>query len=292
MIPNAYIQEWSAATPWPDPRQVEQDLIICRALCDIFNEPLLSERLAFRGGTAINKLLFRQPPRYSEDIDLVQLRPESIGPTINAIRRALSWLGPCSRRATAHSIHLVFRFAPEAEPSSVLKLKIEVNTREHESVYGLKLYPFAVENTWYTGTTSIVSFEPDELFGTKLRALLQRRKGRDLFDIHEGLSQLPLDPERLVMCFERYLEHEGTQITRAKAEERMLGKLTRSLTDDIAPLLSADVTYGDAEAQRAFERVWFRLIARLGGAAWSDSDRVIDELRATSIPSLLRNASV
>ena len=72
MIPTAYIQEWTAATPWPDPRQIEQDLIISRALCDIFNEPLLADRLAFRGGTAINKLLFRQPLRYSEDIDLVQ----------------------------------------------------------------------------------------------------------------------------------------------------------------------------------------------------------------------------
>ena len=93
MIPSAYIQEWTAATPWPDPRQVEQDLIICRALCNIFNEPLLAERLAFRGGTAINKLLFRQPLRYSEDIDLVQVRPEPIGPTVDAVRQALSWLG-------------------------------------------------------------------------------------------------------------------------------------------------------------------------------------------------------
>ena len=63
MIPTAYIQEWAATTPWPDPRQIEQDLIICRALCDIFNEPYLAERLAFRGGTAIHKLLFAQPLR-------------------------------------------------------------------------------------------------------------------------------------------------------------------------------------------------------------------------------------
>lgn len=83
MIPTAYIQEWTAATPWPDPRQVEQDLIICRALCDIFNEPWLADRLAFRGGTAINKFLFRQPLRSSEDIDLVQVRPEPIGSTVD-----------------------------------------------------------------------------------------------------------------------------------------------------------------------------------------------------------------
>jgi predicted nucleotidyltransferase component of viral defense system len=242
VIPGSYIQEWTAATPWPDRRQVEQDLIICRALCDIFNEPLLAERLAFRGGTAINKLLFRQPLRYSEDIDLVQVQPEPIGPTVDAVRRALSWLGPCRRKAAAHSIHLVFAFAPEADPTTTLKLKVEINTREHESLYGLKAYPFAVENPWFAGRASVASFESEELFGTKLRALLQRRRGRDLFDLNEGLKQLPLAPERVIASFDHYLAHEGTQITRANAEERMLAKLTRSLTDDIAAAKSEDLT--------------------------------------------------
>lgn len=95
MIPNAYLQEWSTKAPWPDSRQVEQDLIICRALCDLFNSPALEGKIAFRGGTAINKLLFQRPLRYSEDIDLVQTQPEPIGTTVDAIRDALSWLGKC-----------------------------------------------------------------------------------------------------------------------------------------------------------------------------------------------------
>ncbi|WP_289445650.1 nucleotidyl transferase AbiEii/AbiGii toxin family protein, partial [Klebsiella pneumoniae] len=68
LIPQAYLQAWSATAPWPDFRQIEQDLIICRALCDLFNAPALHGKIAFRGGTAINKLLFAQPLRYSEDI--------------------------------------------------------------------------------------------------------------------------------------------------------------------------------------------------------------------------------
>ena len=68
MIPRDYILAWSAKAPWPDLRQVEQDLIICRALCDLFNAPALKGKIAFRGGTAIHKLLFKQPLRYSEDI--------------------------------------------------------------------------------------------------------------------------------------------------------------------------------------------------------------------------------
>ncbi len=136
MIPRAHIQAWSAQAPWPDLRQVEQDLIICRALCDLFNAPELRDRIAFRGGTAIHKLLFKQPLRYSEDIDLVQTRAEPIGATVDAIRDALSWLGKCNRTQAGHSMHLVFKFAPEFDPQSALKLKVEINTREHESLNG------------------------------------------------------------------------------------------------------------------------------------------------------------
>ena len=129
MIPRAYLQEWSARAPWPDLRQVEQDLVICRALCDLFSSPALAGRIAFRGGTAIHKLLFAEPLRYSEDIDLVQVRAEPIGATVDAVRDALSWLGKCSREQAGHSMHLVFRFAPEVEPESSLRLKVEINTR-------------------------------------------------------------------------------------------------------------------------------------------------------------------
>lgn len=51
MIPQAYITEWSAKVPWQTNEQVEQDLIICRALVEIFSDNFLADRLAFRGGT-------------------------------------------------------------------------------------------------------------------------------------------------------------------------------------------------------------------------------------------------
>jgi hypothetical protein len=54
VIPSSYIQEWFAVAPWPDSSQIEQDLIISRAICDLFNSPALAGKIAFRGGTAIN----------------------------------------------------------------------------------------------------------------------------------------------------------------------------------------------------------------------------------------------
>lgn len=288
MIPRAYLQEWSAQAPWPDLRQVEHDLIICRALCDLFNAPGLRGRIAFRGGTAINKLLFRRPLRYSEDIDLVQVRPERIGPTIDAAREALAWLGDCNRDRAGHSIHLIFQFTPEAAPDTTLNLKVEINTREHTSLFGLKSYPFEVVNGWHETRAEIVSFEQEELFATKLRALLQRRQGRDLFDLSEGLKQLGLDAEKVVACLQHYLELEGHPISRAEAERRMLEKLNRSLTDDVDPLLPAGVRFSDEDAIEAFGRVWKGLIVRIMGEAWKLTEKAVEELREKKYPKLLK----
>ncbi|MBS0313387.1 MAG: nucleotidyl transferase AbiEii/AbiGii toxin family protein [Burkholderiales bacterium] len=245
-------------------------------------------KIAFRGGTAINKLLFQRPLRYSEDIDLVQTQPEPIGTTVDAIRDALAWLGGFNRNQAGHSMHLVFRFAPEADLQSTLKLKVEINTREHENLFGIRQYPFSVENDWYRGQAEIASFEPEELFGTKLRALLQRRKNRDLFDLAQGLEQLGMDVDKLVACFDHYLALEDTSITRAEAEQRMLQKLTRSLTEDIAPLLPAGVRFDDTDALRAFERVWVELISRLRGDPWKLTGKAVAELRERGHPTLLQ----
>ncbi len=287
MIPTAFLQAWSVKAPWPDLRQAEQDLIISRALCDLFNASALKDKIAFRGGTAIHKLLFKQALRYSEDIDLVQVKAEPIGATVDAIREALSWLGKCQREQAGHSMHLAFKFTPEVDSQATLKLKVENNTREHTNLLGIKRYPFALENDWYRSKTEIASFEPEELFGTKMRALLQRRASRDLFDLHQGLEQLTLAPEKVIACFNHYLALEGKPISRAMAEQRMLEKLTRSLTEDIAPLLPAGIRFEEADAIHAFERIWIELIARMGGEGWKLAEPVLEELRVKRFPGLL-----
>lgn len=79
MIPRAHITAWRAHAPWSTDAQIEQDLIISRAIVEVFSDPLLSGSLAFRGGTALHKLYLTPPARYSEDIDLVQVEGGPIG---------------------------------------------------------------------------------------------------------------------------------------------------------------------------------------------------------------------
>ena len=81
MIPRNAITEWNEFVPWQSETQVEQDLLICRALVEIYNDDYLASHLAFRGGTALHKLYLHPQPRYSEDIDLVQVEAEPIKDT-------------------------------------------------------------------------------------------------------------------------------------------------------------------------------------------------------------------
>jgi len=93
MIPISAIEEWRSHVPWQTNEQVEQDLIICRALTELFKDEFLASHLAFRGGTALHKLYLSPQPRYSEDIDLVQIKAEPIKETIDKIREVLAFLG-------------------------------------------------------------------------------------------------------------------------------------------------------------------------------------------------------
>ena len=267
MIPQANITAWRATAPWADDAQVEQDLVLSRATVEIFTDPALSGSLALRGGTALNKLFIHPPSRYSEDIDLVQAEPGAIGDVLNAIRRRLDpWLGKPKRSSSEASVTLVYRFESEVPPIRPLRLKTEMNTREHFAVLDYHRQPLAVANPWFTGEASVTTYQLDELMGTKLRALYRRRKGRDLFDLWLCLSRGLLDPGQVVACFAGYMEHEKRTISRAEFERNLFEKETDSaFLDDIRPLLATGIGY-DVKAAATLVRE--SLISRLAGEPW------------------------
>lgn len=130
MIPQDFITEWRRRAPWNEDFQVEQDLVISRALVDIFSDPVLADGLAFRGGTAIHKLYLPSPLRYSEDIDLVQVRAGPAGELMNHMRDVLvPWLGVPQWKQSDGRVTFSFRFNSEHVPSMRLRLKVEINTR-------------------------------------------------------------------------------------------------------------------------------------------------------------------
>ena len=222
MIPFDFITEWRQVVPWVDDTQVEQDLILSRALVEMFNQTEVARSLAFRGGTALFKLFLTPAPRYSEDIDLVQITAEPIGPCLTSLRRVLDpWLGSPKRAFKEGGVTLIYRAQSEGSPSLPIRLKIEINTREHFNVFGLQEQVFQVESRWFSGSASIQTYLLDELMGTKLRALYQRKKGRDLFDLWITSHQGSVDNNRIVECFRRYLEQTKLQVSRAEFEANL-----------------------------------------------------------------------
>ena len=57
----------------------------------IFDDDFLRENLAFRGGTALHKLYLNPAPRYSEDIDLVQVKEGPIKPIMKRIGEVITF---------------------------------------------------------------------------------------------------------------------------------------------------------------------------------------------------------
>ncbi len=264
MIARDYITAWRAHAPWISDHQVEQDLAVSRALVQIFGIVELGRRIAFRGGTALYKLHVRRAARYSEGIHLVQVTPEPIGDTFDALRSVLDpWLGPPRRTLKEGRVDLAYRFSSEDQPPRPLRLEIEINSREHFTELGYKSVPYELTSEWWSGKADITTFALDELLGTKLRALYQRRKGRDLFDLWYALEHESVSPARIVACFGRYLRESGHHVSRAAFEDNLAKKVSHeSFRADISGLLTPGVSW-DIDAAAAV--VQERLLARLPG---------------------------
>lgn len=263
MIPRDYITEWREEAHWIEDAQVEQDLVISRALVDIFSNDVLRDALAFRGGTALYKLFLKPPARYSEDIDLVQINAEPAGDVMTALRDVLTpWLDDTPRyKQSEGRVAFKFRFRSEDNPPLPLTLKVEINTREHFAVHGLQNVPFKVQSRWFEGECAIPSYGLNELLGTKLRALYQRRKGRDLFDLAVALDHEDSDPEQIIETFAAYMKDGGHHVTKTQFEENLAAKLkNRLFTADIGPLLRDGFEWNLVAMA---EKVSDELIARL-----------------------------
>jgi len=205
MIPRPYIVEWQEHAPWKSFDQIEQDLIISRTLVAIFSDDFLKENLAFRGGTALHKLYLNPAPRYSEDIDLVQIKSGPIKPIMQRLGEIIDFFEePRRTEVRGHGAKALYRFTSEYG-NTRRRLKLEINCKEHLNVLDWIEFPFEIKNRWFSGKAQIRTYNLNELLGTKLRALYQRSKGRDLFDLDYSRLHMSLDTESIIQCFKEYM---------------------------------------------------------------------------------------
>jgi predicted nucleotidyltransferase component of viral defense system len=163
---------------------------------------------ALKGGTAIN-LFLRDMPRLSVDLDLVfaDHRPgrddamRMIGSHLELIRADLNELGMTSHAATAQNGEELKLFIERNRT----RVKVEVNHVFRGTVLPVELRQLTAEaqDTFFTDI-EIPVLHPDELYGSKLVAAMDRQHPRDLFDVFRLYEEGELT-EGIVECFVCYL---------------------------------------------------------------------------------------
>lgn len=270
MIANDVLEQWRKdVAPWKFLPMVEHDLILSRILVEIYKQPKIADNLAFRGGTALNKLYIKPPARFSEDIDLVQIKSEPIGETLDQLRASIDpWLGRPKWKITRRSVKLYYTY--QSIDNEEVKLKIEINTTEHFHLLGLQKQKFSMNSEWFSGEADILTYQFEEMMATKFKALYQRRKGRDLFDSWMILKRGELDVGRTIKLLEEYCKKVDEQITRALFERNLI--LKRGHPDfnfDMESLLAVGTEW---DFDKAFEMIMTELVPKLKGEAWKGED--------------------
>ena len=251
--------------PWPTQRQVEQDLLLCRSMAALFNDNFLHSQIAMRGGTLLHKVHLAPPCRYSEDIDLVVFGDRPENHIRRAVRRVLSNVLGEPQADVWEAIQLAIRNVVKpsrvlrmtyavlsvSEPGSRLIIDVEANVTERKPHRPIVQIPFQFPFRDATLETLLNGYDIHEMLGTKMRALFQRKRGRDLFDLYWALTQAKpaVDPAAIVESFAHYLRQEGSKAARRD----FVGILDAHLADrgfcsDMEPLLRVGIKYDPHEA--------------------------------------------
>lgn len=234
MIPQADVAAWSGRAPWPTPEQVEQDLVLARLMVEFARHPVLGPERVMRGGTCLHKLWLPRPYRYSEDLDYVRATSGGIGAVLDAVREVATRVGFVEVRSQL-GMHPKLSLRATTATGQPLRVKVEWNTFERSPARPTTTRPLTVTSSWFTGSAEVPTFVLEELIATKLRALYQRAKGRDAFDLWLVASAFDLDPAEVAACFAPY-RPDGWSPTLARTN--LAAKLaSRSYLQDLRPLI-------------------------------------------------------
>ena len=231
----------------------------------LFEDAFLRSQIAMRGGTLLHKVHLAPPSRYSEDIDLVVIgdRPETH--VRKALNRVLHDVLGTPKLSVWEDIKLAIRNT--VKPSRVLRMTyaipslmepginmevvVEANVTERTPHRPVIKIPFEYPFRDATISTQVNGYDLNEMLGTKLRALFQRRRGRDLFDLYWALKlALPsVDPAGIIASFQHYLKAEKSVAGRAEFVALLDAHLAdRGFCSDMIPLLRVGITYDPQQA--------------------------------------------
>lgn len=276
---QTHLTAWQAHAPWPKRSQIEQDLRLSRGVAAIFTDEVLRTHLAMRGGTVLHKAHLAPAARYSDDIDLVLTKPMDAATLEKNLLRVLTpilgvpapsifqdaWLALRNASKRSKILSIKFKFIPIGL-SRYETIKVDINLNEHQALYPLvHVNLLSLDEEGELVTAQAISYDINEMLGTKTRALMQRQQGRDLFDLWYALSQsqagvtpYTVDGKRAMEAFEWYLANEGTGMGREEAGQLLDQRLRNpAFRQDMDTLLRPGLPKFDVDVAAAIVRRGF-----------------------------------
>lgn len=249
------LRNWADEIGFADLTVAEQDLRISYALKDMFEDEYLKPLLLLKGGTAINKLYFKDTSRLSVDIDVNHIgeNKHAVAGQAKAVRESVTRI--LSRQDTGYkfmiprkdwyqtTIHAIYR----SSDGQNRKLKVEVSHVERFPIVESVVKSFIIPSESREKCT-IPTYSLDELLATKYRALFTRAKGRDIYDIYQA-RKLGIDRILVRKMFIYYLFRVG-KVYNPKLDLKAVRMrlLSKQYVDDVTSYVRQGINFSLAEA--------------------------------------------
>lgn len=197
MIPQREVaalrDEWSL-----DQNVIEKDYLLGWLLSGIAENPELSRTWVFKGGTCLRKCYY-ETYRFSEDLDftIVDDGPEEPGDLLPIFSDIATWIRDASgielvvddrsfkravnKRGNPTTLGRIAYRGPNGNPT-MPKVKLDL-TSDEVLVAPAVLRPIGHPYSDQLPQPRVLSYSIAELFGEKLRALAERCRPRDLYDV-------------------------------------------------------------------------------------------------------------
>ena len=159
--------------------------------------------------------------------------------------------GDSQHRETITGVRMTYAIPSLTEAGKNLEIVVEANVTERTPHLPVIKIPFEFPFRDSVVKSLVNGYDIHEMLGTKLRALFQRRHGRDLFDLYWALTlaKPPVAPAQVIESFQYYLKLEGSIAGRSE----FIGLLDGHLADcgfcsDMNQLLRVGIKYDPQEA--------------------------------------------
>jgi predicted nucleotidyltransferase component of viral defense system len=246
------LKVWADEQNLPDPLFAELDYRLVKTLEAIYNDPYLSKRLCMKGGTAINKLYLLETSRLSVDLDFNHIGPkEEVLKERPEIRLKLTEL--LTKLDSSYEIHSEHRYELtriktryKTVNGTTANFKIEISHVERFPIISPVEKPIQTP----TGAANILTYTLEELTATKIRALLERSKGRDIYDLY-FISKLNPNPTITRKMFLYYF-YRSRKVFNPKIHYKSLtAKYSgKNINDDVSPFVKPAVVFNLKKAAK------------------------------------------